>query len=139
MFQSIDHVALIVRDMDDGLSQFTDVYGIEPWGGNTEAQQREYGVDTAYFDVGETVLELVSPVESVGRGQFATEFLQEQGEGVFHVAYEVSELATAAATLEERGVRVGFWEDEPVEGFSGVVMTCHPEDTIVPMQIVEPV
>ena len=38
-------------------------------------------------------------------------------------------------TLRERGVRP--LEAEPGTGFSGTVVALNPEDTIVPMQIVE--
>jgi hypothetical protein len=39
------------------------------------------------------------------------------------------------AELEERGIRV--WDDEPSQGFAWKVVTLEPEDTLVPMQLVE--
>lgn len=136
MFDSIDHVALIVEDIDEGRAFVEGVYGLECWGTNSDEHRQEYCVDTAFFDVGETVLELVSPVDGADDDGWAARHLAEHGEGFFHIAYAVDDIHGAMGTLREHGIRL--WDDEPSVGFSGKIVTCDPEDTIVPTQIVEP-
>lgn len=136
MFNYIDHVAIVVEDIDQGVEFFEEVYDLECWGTNSEEHRQEHGIDAAFFDVGKSVLELVSPVAEGGHGGWAAERLEEYGEGFFHIAYAVDDIYEAMETLQERGVRP--LEDEPGTGFSGKIVTMNPEDTIMPMQIVEP-
>lgn len=136
MFNAIDHVAIVVEDIDQGIEFVERVYGVECWGTNSEAHRQDHGIDAAFFNVGQSVLELVSPIETGGHGGWAADRLERYGEGFFHIAYAVDDIHEAMETLRDRGVRP--LEDEPAMGFSGKIVTLNPEDTIVPTQIVEP-
>lgn len=136
MFNYIDHVAIVVEDIEESTEFFEEVYDLECWGTNSEEHRQEHGIDAAFFDVGESVLELVSPVEEGGHGGWAADRLEKYGEGFFHIAYAVDDIYEAMDKLREHGVR--FEDDEPGMGFSGKLITCNPEDTIMPIQLVEP-
>lgn len=136
MFTRIDHVAILVEDIDDGREFFEDIYGLECWGTNSEEHRRSSGADAAFFDVGESVLELMSPIDDPENDGWAARHMAEHGPGFFHIAYAVDDIEVAMDTLRDRGVRL--LSDEPGVGFSGKIVTCHPDDTIMPMQIVEP-
>lgn len=133
MFEKIDHVAFVVEDLDAWTAQLEADFGLVPSGTNSAAHREAYGIDAAFFPVGESVVELVEPTTDEG---WAAVQLREFGEGFFHVAYAVADLEAAMGDLAERGV--GVLDDEPREGFSGRLVTLDPADTLVPTQLVEP-
>ena len=133
MFDAIDHVAFVVEDLEAWTARLADRYGLERTGTNDDAHREAYGVRAGFFPVGESVVELVEPETDAG---WAAERLREGGEGFFHVAYAVEDVAAAAAAVEAAGVTV--LDDEPRRGFSGRLVTLDPDDTLVPTQLVEP-
>lgn len=132
MFENIHHVALVVRDIDEARSHLEDVYGLECTGTNDEDHRERYGIDAAFFRAGGSWLELISPFTDEG---WAAEYLAENGEGFFHIAYEVDDVRERVAELKDRGIR--FRNDEPQPGFEGEIVTLDSEDTIIPTQLVE--
>lgn len=136
MLTGIDHVAFLVADLADGRAEFEDAYGLEYRGTNEPEHRRSSGAEAAFFEVGGVTIELLSPMEEAENEGWAHEYMADHGGGFFHVAYAVEDLEVAAAAVRERGVRLAH--EEPVQGFSGRLVTCHPEDTLVPTQLVEP-
>jgi methylmalonyl-CoA/ethylmalonyl-CoA epimerase len=136
MFERIDHVAFVVEDLAAGRAEFEDGYGLECVGTNDEAHRQTSGAAAAFYEVGEVTIELLSPLADADTEGWAHEYLAEHGAGFFHVAYAVPDLEAAAASVQEGGIRLAH--EEPVQGFSGRLLTCHPADTLVPTQLVEP-
>ena len=71
--------------------------------------------------VGQTRLELLEPLSSdtpVGR------FIENRGEGIHHLAFNVSGLAGKLRALEAEGVQLV--DREPREGLSGSIAFIHP-------------
>src|SRR5687768_2218719 len=60
----IDHVALVVRDIDDALPWFTDQLGFTLIG--DERSPAAGGVRLVYFDAGNITIQLVSPTGDSG-------------------------------------------------------------------------
>lgn len=95
----IDHIAVAVH----GLNAATKLYallGLEP--GEPETVDSE-GVRAVMLPVGAINIELIEPTDpksSVAR------FLDRHGEGLHHIALRVENLASAAAHLQEAGVRL---------------------------------
>lgn len=133
MFTNIDHVAFVVEDMDEAMDYFESVYGLELQGTNSDEHREAHGIDAAFYEAGESVLELISPIRE---DSWAYEHMQEHGQGFFHIAYAVDDIRKRMDELEEKGIR--FESDEPGKGFSGEIITLNPEDTFVPTQLVEP-
>lgn len=100
MFDRVDHIAIVVRDLDEALPYFRDrlnlpVVGVE--------DLPEAGVKVVYLDVGNTLLQLVEPTVA---GPLQT-FLDERGEGLHHVCFAVPEIAAVVDQFEsERDARV---------------------------------
>ncbi len=137
MFTHIDHIAIAVEDMDAHRARFEDVYGFECWGTNSKDHKQQSGADAAFFDAGEVTLELMSPfAEPTGETWNTATFLAEHGEGFYHIAYAVDDIYAGMQALRDAGIRL--MSDEPGTGFSGKLVSCHPADTILMMQIVEP-
>ena len=108
MLRRIAHVGVAVRALEPAVPFYRDVLGL-PFGGVEEVPG--YAVRVAFFDVGESRIELLEPI--TGRGMIA-EFLRTHGPGMHHVAYEVEDLeaamracAASGAELLDRSPRPG--------------------------------
>ena len=107
----VDHLGIIVSDLDDAVKSFTEHLGLKL--DHTE----QYGdeLDIAFLPCGETLVELIEPLKEGGSN---ADYLREHGPGIQHVAFEVDDLKAALVELAERGVEpLG---DAPVPGAGGM-------------------
>ena len=109
----VQQVALVVRDIDQTLEEYTSRLGIGPWWvrlygppGMTDMRIRgediPYSMKLAIAWTGNTMWELIEPVDGPS---IYKEFLESHGEGMHHVLVEHDGLDfdTAIATFTERG------------------------------------
>ena len=114
----IDHVGVAVKDIQAALEFFQQVFGLPPAMVEELPQQ---GVRATLIQVGETRLELLQPLAddtTVGR------FLMRHGEGLHHLALNVSDLPGKLKILEGRGIQLV--DRQPREGLSGNIAFVHP-------------
>ena len=100
MFQRVDHVALVVADLDEAIGLYQEVFGVEFYMRETNEEQ---GYQVAAFMVGDGHIELLSPTrpDSVIAG-----FLEKRGPGIHHIALEVDNLEERLAQLKSDGFRL---------------------------------
>ena len=94
----VDHLGVIVGDLDGAVRSFTEHLGLEL--DHTERYGDE--LDIAFLPCGETLVELITPL--TGEGSNA-DYLKQHGPGIQHVAFEVDDLDAALAELSGRGVK----------------------------------
>lgn len=114
----IDHVGVAVEDVRAALRFFAEVFGLPP---APVAELPDQGVRATLIQVGQTRLELLEPLADdtpVGR------FIQRHGQGLHHLALNVSDLRGKLRVLEARGFRLV--DREPREGLSGDIAFVHP-------------
>ena len=114
----IDHVGVAVNDVDAALKFFQDVFEAP---GAIVHRLSDQGVRAVLIQIGETRLELLEPLSSdspVGR------FIERRGEGLHHLALNVSDLEGKLRILEDRGLQLV--DREPREGLSGSIAFVHP-------------
>jgi len=114
----IDHVGVAVKDIHAALKLFQEVFGAPP---SEIKDLPDQGVKGALIQVGQTRLELLEPLADdtpVGR------FIQQRGEGLHHLAFNVSDLIGKLGALEALGFRLV--DKEPREGLSGAIAFVHP-------------
>ena len=114
----IDHVGVAVKDIDDALKLLTRVFGT-PSPAVTELLDQ--GVKATLIQVGQTRLELLEPLSedsAVGR------FIERRGEGLHHLAFNVTDLPEKLTILESLGVQLV--DREPRQGLSGDIAFVHP-------------
>ncbi len=117
MFDQVHHVAYTVDDLDSYETFFGDVLEME------QVDYREMpddGYKAAVYDVGGVYIEVQEPLSPEETGGQSTDiyeemmtFLEEQGSGLNHVAYEVDDIDEALETLEEEKGIDREW-DEPI-------------------------
>ena len=118
----IDHVGVAVQDIQAALELFQRVFGAPPAEVKELADQ---GVRATLIHVGQTRLELLEPLGEetpVGR------FIQRRGEGLHHLAFNVSDLPGKLKVLEQQGLQLV--DREPREGLSGNIAFVHPRSVV---------
>ena len=119
MFGRIDHIGVAVADLDAAIDLHVNVYGLELVHRETVAEQ---GVEAVLLDVGESHVELLSPLADdtvVGR------WLAKRGPGLHHVAYGVDDIEATLRSLREAGVRL--IDETPRVGIRGArIAFLHP-------------
>ena len=110
----ICQVGLIVRDIEKSAQAFSEVFGLPvPEIIITDTQEiaktRYRGKPTdaraklAFFDMGQVNLELIEPIGAPSTWQ---EHLDENGEGVHHIAFTITGTEQVVAFLETKGIGV---------------------------------
>src|SRR5436305_3756286 len=99
----IDHVAIIVRNIEQALLFYRDTLGITP---SEIKEVPTEQVRIAFLPMGGpggSELELIEPITP---DSSLTRFLENRGEGLHHICLEVAYIDAALAEMQEKGVRV---------------------------------
>lgn len=122
MFTKIDHVGIAVHSIDDKMELYRDAFGLEFDGVETVEEQ---GVRVAFFRLGESLIELLEPLDDTGP---IARFLQRHGEGIHHLAAGCEDIDEAREQVSSHGLRL--LSDEPLDGAHGKrISFMHPKDT----------
>lgn len=118
----IDHVAIVVEDIDLGLKFWQHTLGLDLDHVEEVAEQQ---AKVAFLPTGQSEVELVKPTtEDSG----VARFLAKRGPGIHHICFEVEGLESILSDLKDRGVRL--INETPVLGAGGHhIAFIHPEST----------
>lgn len=100
MPKKISHIGIAVKSIEDATPFYQDVLGMESEGTEVVEEQK---VKVAFFVVGESRIELLEPTSEDSP---VARFLEKNGPGVHHVAYEVEDLQARLEQLKSEGVRL---------------------------------
>lgn len=100
MTKKINHIGVAVKSIEAATPFYRDVLGMHCEGTEVVAEQK---VKVAFFAVGESRIELLEPTADDSP---VAKFLEKNGEGTHHVAYEVEDLVATLARLKDAGVRL---------------------------------
>ena len=100
MPKKISHIGIAVTSIEESTPFYSDVLGMEFEGTEVVAEQK---VKVAFFAVGESRIELLEPTSEDSP---VAKFLEKNGPGIHHVAYEVADLEQRLADLKAEGVRL---------------------------------
>ena len=100
MPKKISHIGIAVVSIEEATPFYRDVLGMAFEGTEVVAEQK---VKVAFFAVGESRIELLEPTAADSP---VPKFLEKNGPGVHHVAYEVADLEERLAALKAEGVRL---------------------------------
>ena len=123
----LERVALAVPDLDEAQSFFEDWFGavFQP-----EEIIEYMGIRYRPFRIGESTMELLQATRE--DSPVARYLDRNGGPGVHHITFEVEDLDTALAELEQRGGRIASrHEYSPGETFEGHIWReafVHPKD-----------
>ena len=122
MFTRIRAVHIAVKNVEEAASEYSEKLGLEV---SRSGAMPEMGIKNAILPVGDSVLELIEPLDPQ-QGALAR-FLQKRGEGVYMIALEVDDLESAIKSFQSKDVRLIDADLESRSG-SGPVF-IHPKST----------
>ena len=118
--KGLDHVAIVVRDLDESIRLWRDALGLEL----THVEEvPEQQVRTAIFGHGMGRVELISPTT---QDSGVARFLATRGEGLHHVCIEVEDIESAMDSLRKAGAPLIDREPRPGAGGARVAFV-HPK------------
>ncbi|MEH6466296.1 MAG: methylmalonyl-CoA epimerase [Porticoccus sp.] len=123
MIGNLNHVAIVVPDLDKAMSTYRDALGAKISASN---DLPEHGVRVVFVELPNTKIELLLPI---GDNSPVAKFLDRNPDGgMHHVCYEVDDILTARDQLVAEGARV-LGNGEPKIGAHGKpVLFLHPKD-----------
>ena len=114
----LHHIGIAVHDLDRALEQWK-LLGLDE---HDRRVVEAFNVEVSMVPVGEVELEYIQPI---GDGPIRT-FLDNDGEGMHHVAFQVSDIDASLQELTSQGVRLV--DEAPRPGFRGNrVAFLHPK------------
>jgi len=122
MTKKINHIGIAVKNIETAATLYRDVLGMTFEGTEEVAEQK---VRVAFFAIGESRIELLEPTSPDSP---VAKFLEKNGEGIHHIAYEVEDIEGALHRLRQENVRLV--DETPRCGAHGTrIAFLHPKAT----------
>lgn len=100
MLHKINHIGIAVRSLDETLPFYRDTLAM-PFHGVEEVPEQK--VRVAMLGIGESMIELLEPTSADSP---IAKFLEKNGPGIHHIAYQVDDIGVALAQLKQQGARL---------------------------------
>lgn len=99
MIKKIDHIGIAVKNLDDALNMYREVYKLEAI---KVEKLEDLKIRIAFIPLGEVLIELLEPTEP-GEGRIG-KFVEENGEGFHHIAYRVDDIDQTMLRLNQANI-----------------------------------
>lgn len=96
----IEHIGIAVANLEEAIKYYENVLGLTCYNVEVVADQK---VKTAFFQVGDTKIELLESTDPEGP---IGKFIENKGPGVHHIAFAVENTDEALKDVEAAGVRL---------------------------------
>src|SRR5210317_1355901 len=122
MISKLNHVAIVVPDLDAAAAIYRDTLGADV---SAPEDLPDHGVTTVFVNLPNTKIELLRPF---GENSPIAKFLEKNpAGGMHHLCYEVQDILAARDQLQAAGARV-LGDGEPKTGAHGKpVLFLHPK------------
>ncbi|SMD03699.1 methylmalonyl-CoA epimerase [Pedobacter africanus] len=118
----IEHIGIAVKDMDASCQLYEQLLGTACY--KKELVESE-GVNTAFFKTGENKIELLTATADESP---IARFLEKKGEGIHHIAFDVTDIVSEMARLKAEGFTL--LNERPKRGADNkLVCFVHPKGT----------
>jgi len=118
----IDHLGIAVKDLEESLRRWKELFGAKV---GVIEEIRERGVKVAHLEFEDgSAVELVA---SLGKDSPIEKFIEERGEGIHHLSFEVEGIEEIMEELREKGIQ--FIQEKPQKGSAGSkIAFLHPRN-----------
>ena len=120
--ERLEHIGIAVRDIGEANKLFARLLGREHY--KIEEVSSE-GVNTSFFDIGGVKIELL---EASGPSSPIARFIDKKGEGIHHLAFEVSDIHESLRKYTALGFEVVNQEPKPGAD-NKLIFFLHPRST----------
>ncbi len=124
MPKRIDHVAIIVRNIEQALGFYRDTLGIEP---SEVKEVPTEQVRIAFLPMGGPGGSEIELIEPTTPDSSLSKFLDKRGEGMHHICLEVENIDAALQEMQEKGAAV--LDKQPRIAAEGRAIFLHPKGT----------
>lgn len=119
--KKIEHIGIAVKSLESAIPFYENLLGIKCYAIEEVADQK---VKTAFFQVGETKIELLESTDPEGP---IGKFIENKGEGFHHIAYAVDNINESLNELSEN---IRLIDKEGRKGAEGMqIGFLHPKST----------
>ncbi len=118
----IEHIGIAVKNLDESIKFYEEILGLKCYAVEEVTDQK---VKTAFFQIGQTKIELLESTDPEGP---IGKFIEKRGEGIHHIAYAANELESSLEALKNKGIKL--IDEKPRPGAEGLsIAFLHPKDT----------
>ncbi|RUT77838.1 methylmalonyl-CoA epimerase [Ancylomarina longa] len=118
----IEHIGIAVKSLEEAIPFYEKVLGLECYAVEEVVEQK---VKTAFFQVGQTKIELLESTDPEGP---IGKFVAKTGGGMHHLAFAVEDVQEALTDAQEAGCQV--IDKTPRDGAEGLkIGFLHPKST----------
>lgn len=96
----IEHIGIAVSNLNDAIATYTQLLGTNCY--KMEEVESE-GVRTAFFQVGDSKIELLESTKEDGP---IGKFIAKRGEGIHHIAFDVTHIEESMQDLKDKGFQL---------------------------------
>ena len=122
MITKINHVGIAVNSINDAVKLYTDVLGLKVQDIEVIEDQR---ARTAIIQVGDSKIELIESTDPEGT---IAKYIESRGEGLHHLALEVSNIQEALGAMVNKGITL--IDEKPRKGVGNSnIAFLHPKST----------
>ena len=98
--KKIEHIGIAVSNLEESNLIYSKLLNTQSY--KTEAVDSE-GVITSFFKVGDTKIELI---QGINEENAISKFINKQGEGIHHIAFEVEDILSEIKRLKKEGFKI---------------------------------
>jgi methylmalonyl-CoA/ethylmalonyl-CoA epimerase len=122
VMKKIEHIGIAVKNFEVSVPLYEKMLNTTCYKQELVASEK---VNTAFFKVGESKIELVCSTDPEG---VIARYIDKKGEGIHHIAYEVEDIYTEMARMQAEGFTL--LQETPKRGADNKwVCFLHPKDT----------
>ena len=96
----IEHIGIAVKSLDESIKFYEDVLGLKCY---KIEEVKDQKVKTAFFQVGQTKIELLESTDPEGP---IGKFIQKKGEGMHHIAFAVNDINSSLEELKKNNIKL---------------------------------
>jgi methylmalonyl-CoA/ethylmalonyl-CoA epimerase len=120
--RKIEHIGIAVKDLDVSNALFEKLFGAPAYKSEEVASE---GVTTSFFLNGPNKIELLA---ATNPDSPIAKFIEKKGEGIHHIAFDVEDIVSEIARLQQEGFVV--LNETPKKGADNkLVAFLHPKST----------
>lgn len=117
MLNKIDHIGVVVKDLDGAVKNYTDMFGFKV----VEKMEGPGGeFKNAMLQQGDIRVELFQPLK---QGSFSR-FLEEKGGGIHHISFVTDDIVKEVKELKAKGRKLQ--NEEPIQLPNAKIVFIHP-------------
>ncbi len=124
MPKRIDHVAIIVRNIEQALAFYRDTLGVQP---SEIKEVPSEQVRIAFLPMGGPGGSEIELIEPTTPDSSLSKYLEKRGEGLHHICLEVDNIDAALEEMQEKGAPV--LDKQPRVAAEGRAIFLHPKGT----------